>query len=329
MFMDAPEHTRLRGLCAVAFTPKRVEVLRQRVAAEAEALLDRVAARGGMEVVGEYASPLPGLAITALLGVPAADHARLKKLTNSLGELMGNFDHESERLRASVASMKELQAYLQAVVEEQRATPDRTLGGVPCDGLIAALLSSEMEGARLTDDEVVANVILILTGGLEETSNLIGGAVLHLLRSPESLAELRAEPGIIGPAVEELLRYHSPTQHTGRIAPEDMVLGGKTVRKGDSVTIVLAAANRDPRRFAEPERLDLRREENKHLAFGYAAHYCMGAPLTRMTAQIALTALLRRLPGLALAAEPVWRPNMGLRGLESLRVTFHTQTGAV
>ena len=312
MFLDAPDHARLRTMCMAAFAPKRVEALRERMERVTGELLDGLAGRGEMEAVGEFAAPLPGMLMTTVLGVPLADYRRLKAWTASYSELMGNFGHEPERLRGSIASLLELQRYFAGQIAEQRR--------VPCEGLIASLL----ETGGMTEEEMVANLILVLSGGLEETANILGSGLLTLLRHPEALELMREDADAAASGVEELLRYESPTQHTGRIAPEDAVLGGKEIRKGDSVTVVLAAANRDPLRFAEPDTLDLRRTDNRHLAFGWAAHYCMGAPLTRMMAQAALPRVLRRLPGLRLdeARPPAWRENMGLHGLESLHVCF-------
>lgn len=315
MFQDAPDHARLRGVCGAAFTPRRVESLRGHIQAIAEGLLDLAAERGSMEMVGDFAVLLPAMAMTAVLGIPLGDHTRLKELTAGYAELLGNFQHEPESIKRSIASLRELQRYFAEQVAEQRR--------VPREGLIGSLLAAEIAGARITEEEIVANAILVLTGGFEETSNLLGSAVLTLLQHPEALAAMRDDAGVTVSGVEELLRWESPTQHTGRIAPEDAVLGGKEIRKGQAVTVVLAAANRDPARFAEAETLDVRRTDNRHLAFGWAAHYCMGAPLLRLMAQVALPTLLRRLPQLRLVEErPMWRRNMGLRGLESLYVEF-------
>jgi cytochrome P450 len=186
-------------------------------------------------------------------------------------------------------------------------------------------MMSEVDGDRLSDDEVVANCIVTMVGGLETTTNLIGNGMLSLLRNPDQLARLRADPGLMTAAVEELLRYESPSQHTARLTPDDVVLGGKLIRKRQAVIAVMAAGNRDPERFPDPDRLDFDRPDNKHLAFGWAAHFCFGAPLARLEGQIAFASLLKRFPVLELTGEPLaWRENLGLRGLESLPLTFHT-----
>jgi pimeloyl-[acyl-carrier protein] synthase len=206
-------------------------------------------------------------------------------------------------------------AYFHSAIHDQREHPR--------DGLIHALMSAEVEGASLTQDEVIANVIVTMVGGQETTTNLIGNGVLSLLRNPDQLDKLRADSALIPSAVEELLRYESPSQHTARIARENVVMGGKQIQRRQAVIAVMGAANRDPERFPDPDRLDITRQDNRHLAFGWAAHFCFGAPLARMEGQIAFETILRRLPNLALDAQPlVWRHNLGLRGLAALPVVF-------
>jgi len=185
------------------------------------------------------------------------------------------------------------------------------------------ILAAEVDGDRLNEEEMIANLIVTMVGGQETTTNLIGNGMLSLLRHPDQLAELRADLALIPSAVEELLRFESPSQHTARLAPEDTMLGGKLIRKRQAVMAVMGAANRDPERFPDPDRLDIRRQDNRHLAFAWASHFCFGAPLARMEGQIAFAALLRRCPNIAQAPGPVtWRENMGLRGLTALNVTL-------
>jgi cytochrome P450 len=193
----------------------------------------------------------------------------------------------------------------------------------PREGLIGDLLNAEVEGDRLTEEEVIANTIITMVGGQETTTNLIGNGVLTLLRNPDQLQKLRADLSSIPSAVEELLRYESPSQHTARMAPYDTELGGKLIRKRQAVIAIMGAANRDPERFPDPDRLDITRKDNRHLAFGWASHFCFGAPLARLEGQIAFETLLRRFPSLALAAGAlIWRENLGLRGLTALPLTF-------
>jgi cytochrome P450 len=229
--------------------------------------------------------------------------------------MLGNFQHNPDRVPRVRKSVEEMSAYFREAIAQRRRQPR--------EGLIQSLLSAEIEGDRLSEEEVVANCIVTMVGGQETTTNLIGNGLLTLLRHPEALARLRADPALMPSAVEELLRYESPSQHTARMAPSDRDLGGKTIRKRQAVIAVMGAANRDPERFPDPDRLDLARPSNRHVAFGWAAHFCFGAPLARLEGQIAFDALLRRLPGLRLEPGPlVWRENLGLRGLTALPVSF-------
>jgi cytochrome P450 len=250
-----------------------------------------------------------------MLGVPADDHPQLKAWSADFAEMLGNFQHNPDRVARVLPSTEAMLAYFQAAVREQRARPR--------EGLVSALLGAEVDGDRFTEEEVIANCIVTMVGGQETTTNLIGNGVLSLLRHPEQLERLRADPALIGPAVEELLRYESPSQHTARLAPEDVELGGMRIGRRQAVIAVMGAANRDPERFPDPDRLDLERSDNRHLAFGWAAHFCFGAPLARLEGQIALSTLLRRLPDLRLQPGPLsWRDNLGLRGLTALPVAF-------
>jgi pimeloyl-[acyl-carrier protein] synthase len=319
LFMDAPTHTRLRNMCAQAFTAKRMELLRQRCEQIANELIDQVVDHGRLDLIRDFASPFPAIVLAALMGVPARDREQLKRWSSDFSELLGNFEHNPDRVRALVSSLEQMQAYISDQVIEQRSNPR--------DGVISTLLSVEMDGDLLTDEEVVANSMLMIAGGLEETTNLIGNGMFSLLQRPNEFALLKSHPEIIQSAIEELLRFESPTQHTGRIAPEDVVLGGKRISKGSALIAVVAAANRDPARFIDPDRLDLERKDNRHVAFGWASHYCLGAPLSRLAGQIAFTVLLRRLPGLALVTtHPEWRGMAAMRGILSLDVTFDVES---
>jgi hypothetical protein len=236
-----------------------------------------------------------------------------------IAEVLGNFQHHPDRVTAIVQSLDNLKNYVADKMAEQRVSPN--------DGLINSLMTAEVEGQHLSDDEVIASTIITMIGGRETTTNLIASGFLSLLRDPASLEQLRDHPEIAASAVEELLRFESPVQHTARIAPEDMQLGGKTIKKGSRVVAVLAAANRDPNQFSDPDRLNLTRSENRHLAFGWAAHYCFGAPLARMEGQIGFKTLLRRLAGPTLMERTLeWRENAGLRGLARLNISFEPQS---
>ena len=315
LFLDAPAHTHMRKLCASAFTPRRVERLRRHIEEIADELIDAALPQGCIDVVGDFAERLPAIVTAHLLGMPREDHVQLKAWSTDFAQMLGNFQHNPGGVVRVLKSLDEMTRYFRSAIREDRRRLD--------DGLVRSLVEAEVDGARLTEDEVIANVIVTMVGGQETTTNLIGNGLLTLLRHPDRLIELRDTPEIADTAIEELLRYETPSQHTGRICRTDTVLGGQTIPAGAPVLAVMAAANRDPARFADPDRLDLTRADNRHLAFGWAAHFCFGAPLARMEARIAFQALLRRLPDLALTDQPpVWRDNLGLRGLTALPVTF-------
>jgi pimeloyl-[acyl-carrier protein] synthase len=315
LFMDAPTHTRLRKLCSVAFTSRRIETMRAHIAEIAETLIARALPKGKIDLIADFAAPLPAIVTAEMLGVPTDDHEQLKSWSADFAEMLGNFQHNPDRAARVLKSVEEMQAYFRAAIREQER--------LPREGLIHSLMTAEVDGARLTEEEIIANTIVTMVGGQETTTNLIGNGMLTLLRNPTALAQLRDDPAIIETAVEELLRYESPSQHTARIAPEDCELGGKRIKKRDAVMAVMAAGNRDPSRFADPDKLDLLRQDNRHLAFGWAAHFCFGAPLARMEGQIAFTALLNQLKDIALPPQLLaWRENLGLRGLKALNATF-------
>jgi len=315
LFLDPPAHARVRGLASQAFTPRRVERLRSHIQDITHSLLDAVQDKGQMEMIADLARPLPAIVTAELLGVPISDWRQLTAWSADFAQVLGNFQHNPERAPQVLRSLGEMTAYFQAAVAQQRVHPR--------EGLIGALLNAEVDGDRLSEEEVVANTIVTMVGGQETTTNLIGNGILTLLRHPEELERLREDLSLLPPAVEELLRYESPSQHTARLAPEDVVLGGKLISKRQAVIAVMGAANRDPERFAEPDRLDLGRQDNRHVAFAWAAHFCFGAPLARIEGQVALEAVLRRMPGLRLAGGPLqWRENLGLRGLTALPVKF-------
>ena len=227
--------------------------------------------------------------------------------------MLGNFQHNPGRAKKTLQSVEAMVAYFRAAVIREAAQPT--------EGLINALVTAEVDGNRLSEEEIVANVIVTMVGGQETTTNLIGNGLLTLLRQPDQLERLRSDPTLMPSAVEELLRYESPSQHTARLAPAGTVLGGREIPEGAAVIAVMGAANRDPERFADPDRVELDRQDNRHLAFGWASHFCFGAPLARMEGQIAFETLLTRFSELSLADEVIrWRPNLGLRGLTELHV---------
>jgi len=315
LFLDPPAHGRIRRLAAAAFTPRRVELLRAHIREITDDLIDRVVANGAMEVMAEFANPLPAIVTAELFGLAREDSPRLKLWSADFAEMLGNFQHNPERATGVLRSLEEMTSYFHEAVRRQS-----TAGG---DGLVNALATAEVDGDGLTDDEVVANLIVTMVGGQETTTNLIGNGLLTLLRHPEDLERLQGDPSLIPTAVEELLRYESPSQHTARLVPEELELGGKQLKKNQAVIAVMGAANRDPERYPNPDLLDITRSDNRHLAFGWASHYCFGAPLARIEGQVAFEALLRRLPELRLRPGPItWRPNLGLRGVTALYVEF-------
>jgi len=315
LFMDAPAHTRLRGLASVAFTPQKVRVLKGHIQQIADNLLDRVQARGQMDMIADFAAPLPAIVTAEMLGVPTEDHSDLKRWSADFAEMLGNFQHNPDRIPRVLESTNNLTNYFRDAIAKMRDHPR--------EGLIHSFMTAELEGDRLSEEEIIANCVVTMVGGQETTTNLIGNGLLTLMRNPEQLARLRDDPALVPSAVEELLRYESPSQHTGRIAREDVEMGGKQIRKGQAVMAIMAAANRDPERFPQPDELILDRADNKHLAFGWSSHFCFGAPLARMEGQIAFETILRRLPNLEVLPGPLtWRTNSGLRGLTALPVRF-------
>lgn len=316
LFLDPPDHTRLRGLVSKAFTPKVLEGLRPRIQQLVDDLLDDVAEKGTMEVIEDLAYPLPVIVICEMLGVPPEDHATFKEWSR---EGARSLDPEEvlppgvlERRRQAIESFVN---YFRSLARERRASPRQDL--------LSALIAAEEEGDKLTEDELVSTCILLLVAGHETTVNLIGNGTLAMLRHLDQLAKLRDDPTLSPSAVEEFLRYDPPVQLTGRTALEDIEVGGITIQKGRQAVLLLGAANRDPDRFPDPERLDISREDNQHLAFGFGIHFCLGAPLARVEGEIAFRTLVRRFEGLELLTEePQYKENIVLRGLQSLPVGF-------
>lgn len=316
---DPPDHTRLRALVNRAFTPGMVEQLRERIEKLADELLDAVRRRGRMDVIRDFALPVPTTVIAELLGVPAADRRQFHRWTKAMMSIA-----TLPQLLKAVPNVLLFLRYLRRIIKQRRANPQ--------GDLVSALIKAEEAGDRLSEKELLPMVLLLLVAGYETTANLIGNGTLALLDHPDQLAKLRHDPTLLKPAVEELLRYASPVAlSTDRYAREDMTLAGATIRRGEIVFAVLASANRDEQQFAKPDTLDLAREPNKHLAFGLGTHFCLGAPLARLEGQIAIAALLRRLPDLRLGIgrhRLRWRGGLYLRGLEALPVAFGGGAGS-
>jgi hypothetical protein len=291
-----------------------VEVLRAHVAEIVDDLLDAAVARRAFDVIADFALPLPAIVSCEMLGLPVDDWPQLSRWARGFALLLGNFQLDPARAATARATLDELTAYFRVAVRDQAETRS--------DGVLRALGTVSVDGDGLDEDEVIANAILTMVGGLETTTNLIANGLLALLRNPEQWERLRAEPALVPGAVDELLRYESPIQHTARTAVRDGELGGRAIRAGQAVIAVLAAANRDPERFADPDRLDIGRPDSRHLAFGWAGHHCFGAPLARMMGELAFSAIALRIPAVRFApAELRWRRGAGaFRGLESLPV---------
>jgi cytochrome P450 len=312
---DGGDHRRLRRLVTKAFTPRMVEQLRPRIQAIADELVDAVEERGEMELVEEFAFPLPITVIAELLGIPVADQKRFREWSDAVVRP----SISPSELERFAGQMRDFVAYLRELFERRRREP--------ADDLISALLQAEEAGDSLSEAELFSTVILLIVAGHETTVSLIGSAVLALLGEPSALERLGAEPELMPRAVEELLRREAAVDRTlVRWASADAELGGRTIKRGEHVIAILGAANRDPARFPEPDALDLERQDNKHVAFGRGSHYCLGAPLARVETEIALTTLLRRLPGLRLVGDPNsvgWRPVPLFRSLAALKVAWN------
>ena len=314
---DPPDHTRLRGLVSKAFTPRVVETLRPHIQQIVDGLLDRVEGTGSMDLIEDFAYPLPVVVICQMLGVPVEDRERFKQwgvdIARGLDAIL--LPPDSDVTRRSFASRTALTDYFRALIAERRAAPRADM--------LSALIAAEEAGDKLSEEELLATCILLLVAGHETTVNLIGNGTLALLRHPDQLRRLRETPGLIQGAVEELLRYDGPVQRTARVPSEDVTLGGRTIAKGELVMPFTGAANRDPAQFPDPDRLDITRADSRHVGFGWGIHFCLGAPLARVEGQIALGTLVRRLPKLALATDkPEYRPSLTLRGLTTLPVAF-------
>jgi len=312
LMLDAPDHTRLRALVSKAFTPRAVERLAPRIREIIDELLAAVAGRERFDLIEAFAGPLPVIVIAEMLGVDPADRVDFKRWSDA--SAMGLNPLLTKDQRALLAEEEgQFDAYLERVIAERRARPR--------DDLISALLAVEEAGDQLDDGEIVTMCVLLLAAGNVTTTDLIGNGVWTLLRHPDQLRKLREDPSLIKNAVEEILRFESPVVQTARIPMDGMQIGGCPIRRGESVLTSLAAANRDPDGCPEPDRFDITRPEVRHHSFGGGAHFCLGAPLARLEAQLAIGALVERFPNLRLADEPLeWRALPAFRGLARLPV---------
>ena len=317
LFRDPPDHTRLRGLVSKAFTPKVVESLRTRTQQVVDELLDAALEADRVDLVEAFAYPLPVRVICDLLGVPAEDQDRFKEWSDALARgLDPDFLLTPEVIDARGEAVLQFSQYFFELLADRRRAP----GG----DLLSRLVQAEDGGTVLSEAELLSTCILLLVAGHETTVNLISGGTLALLRHPDQMERFRTDPGVHRSGVEEMLRYVSPVQLTGRALTEDCEFGGVEFAAGDFAMLLIASGNHDPEQFEDPERFDVTRTPNNHLGFGFGIHHCLGAPLARMEAQVALGSLVRRAPGLALMVEDVtYKTNVVLRGMESLPVSMH------
>jgi cytochrome P450 len=307
---DPPEHTRLRRLVSKAFTPRAIENLRPRIREIIDELLGGIGDRAEFDLVDEIAYPLPVIVIAELLGVPSTDRADFKRWSDDVVATLGGPFVPPDVIDRARKSIEELVAYMSTRIAERRENPR--------DDLISGLIAAEDGGQVLSEMEIFSTTILLLIAGNETTTNLIGNAMYSLLTNPDQLELLRSEPALMSSAIEELLRFNGPVQATGRVAKEDIEIGGTTVKRGQIAFALLGSANHDAAKFPDPERLDLRRNPTEHMAFGDGIHFCLGAPLARAEAQITFEELLNRFPKIELAGEPTWGGTFIIRGAKKL-----------
>ena len=312
---DPPDHTRVRALINKAFTPRRVEVMRPRVDEIVGQLLDQVQSKGQMDVVRDLAYPLPAIVIAEMLGVPVGDRDSFKLWADEISSFQGTGRATAAGATNSQEYLLQMRAYLRDLIENRRQHPR--------EDLLSAMVAAEEEGNKLSLEELLSTCVTLMIAGHETTTCLITLGLWLLLQNSDEMRRLKQDPALVNSAVEEFLRYESPIQKDMRRVTEDAEFGGKRLRRGDIALLMLGAANRDPEQFTEPDRFDIGRKENRHLAFGYGIHFCVGASLARLEAPIAIKAVLDRMPNLQLSEQPVdWRRGAIFRYLESLSVAF-------
>jgi cytochrome P450 len=313
--LDLPEHNKFRALVHKAFTSRVVEGMRLHIQIVVDELVDTVKDAGRMDVIRDLAYPLPATVIAEMLGVLPQDRDHFKKWSDDLAAFLGDGDVTTDITQRTERSVLELADYLRNVVRQRRQKPQ--------EDLITNLIAVEERGEVLSEEELLGICVFLIFAGHETTTNLIGNGLLALLRHPDQLQKLKHDPSSIATAVEELLRYDSPVQWSSRIVEENFELHGKQIRKRQRVLLVWGAANRDPAQFPNPDRLDINRQPNPHLAFGGGSHFCVGAALARIEGQIAINTILRRLPTLQLETETLqWLAHSAFKGLKSLPVIF-------
>ena len=308
---NPPDHTRLRTIVSKAFTPRAVAQLHPRIERIVNELLDDLEGGGRFDLIEKFAFPIPITVIAEMLGVPSEDMDRFEDWSNDISLVIEPYQTEEQEARVNRAS-EELFDYFEGIMEQRRREPQ--------DDMITALMNAEEEGDKLTHDELLGTLMLLLVAGNETTRNLIGNGTLALLRFPDQLQRLRDNPDLMDSAVNELLRYDSPVQLDGRFAQEDVEIGDTRIPAGERIISAIGAANRDPAVFTNPNALDIARREKSHISFGRGIHHCLGAPLAMMEGRIAFAALLDRFSSISLVSEPEFREQIVLRGVEELWV---------
>jgi cytochrome P450 len=319
-FRDPPDHTRIRTLLASTFSPRMVKRITDTIEGISTRLLDAVVAAGETDLHRAYSYPLPALVVGAMLGIPETDLDRFKSWALDIVVLVGSGLPTGQLAVSAQEHFAEMREYLRALIATRR--------GDPGDDLLSAMIGAADQENRLSEDEIFSNATFLMTAGHETATNMLSNGVLSLLRHPDQLARLRRDRSLIASAVEEILRFESPVQMTSRRALADAELAGRRVKAGDALQLFLGAANRDPARFPDPDRFDIARRDNRHVAFGFGPHFCLGAALARAELRIALDHLLDRLPGLELTADEVaWQPTIDFRGPRSLPARWQPEGG--
>jgi cytochrome P450 len=315
MFMlDPPDHTRIRGLTIKAFTPRVVESMRFHVQQIVDKQLDAVQRTGTMEVIQDLAYPLPAIVIAEMLGVPPEERDQFKYWSTHIASFIARGYSVPDKAFKAQEALLALSDYLKKTIAARRQDPK--------NDLISALISAEEKGDMCTEEEIISTCSALLLAGHETTTNLIGNGLLALIHHPDQLIKLRNNPSLITSAVEELVRYDTPLQATARMATQDFEMCGKQIKSGQRIMAILGAANRDPEQFPDPDRLDIERSGNRHLGFGIGIHFCLGAALARLEAEIAINTVLQRLPNIRLCGSLQWLDTMMFRGVKALPVTF-------
>jgi cytochrome P450 len=311
--LDPPDHTRIRGLAHRVFTPRRVATMREMVQETTDRLLDTAAEKREVDFIDEVAYRLPLIVVSSMLGVPPSDYDSIHSWSKSIATFIGN---DFANAREMYTTLVEFRTYLKGMIAERRKAPHTDL--------LAALLTSDETGDRMSEEELEAMFILLLFAGHDTTTNLIGSGLYSLLTHPDQLARLQADPDLMPTAVEEFLRFEAPNQTIHRTSRRTTMLRGTEVPAGTSIKVMVGSANRDPNKFTDPETLDVGRKDVRHFAFGFGPHFCLGQSLARLEAPILIGTVVRRFPNLALSGQAQWKPNLMFRGLETLPVQLDT-----